>query len=805
MDRYICIHGHFYQPPRENPWLEEIEFQDGAYPYHDWNEKITAECYAPNAASRILDTEGKIIDIVNIYSKISFDFGPTLLSWLERQKPNVYQAILEADKLSMKRFSGHGSAMAHAYNHMILPLANRRDKYTQIIWGIKDFQKRFQRYPEGLWLPEAAVDRETLEVLVSEGIKFTVLSPRQAKSIRKTGEIKNWQDVSHERIDPSRAYKCILPSGRSIDLFFYDGPTSQDVSFGGLLNNGEILAKRLLSNFNDERNRPQLVHIATDGETFGHHHHFGDMALSYALHYIDSRKLAKITNYGEYLEKHPPAHVVDIYENSSWSCVHGIERWRNNCGCCSGMHRGWTQTWRKPLREALDWLRDQLILVYQEEASILLKNPWEARNDYIEIIFDRSHENIKNFLKIHAIGELSREDQIKVLKLFEIQRNAMLMFTSCGWFFDEVSGIETIQIIQYASKALQYAEELKGKFLEPTFLKYLEKAPSNIFKNAAEPYDRYVKSAKTDLLRVGAHYSISSLFEEYPEDINIYCYNAKSEIYNRSVAGKLTLAIGKSRVLSNITWDEKIIAFAVVHLGDHNINAGIKDFRGEKDFSALENEIKESFEKGDVPEVVRLLDKHFNGNIYSLWHLFKDEQRKILNEILRLTYEGVESSYRQIYENNYTIMNYYHSLQNRLPRPLLSAAEYTLNTDLKRILDKEADVEKLRRLIEEIKRWSINVDSTTVGFIASSWVHSVMKKLIAQPNEIRLLEMVKDTLEALTPLHLSLNLWEAQNIYFSIGKKLYDNMKMKAEEGDSFSAGWRDAFSNLGLYLHVKI
>ncbi|MBI4682602.1 MAG: DUF3536 domain-containing protein [Nitrospirae bacterium] len=736
MDRYICIHGHFYQPPRENPWLEEIEFQDGAYPYHDWNEKITAECYAPNAASRILDTEGKIIDIVNIYSKISFDFGPTLLSWLERQKPNVYQAILEADKLSMKRFSGHGSAMAHAYNHMILPLANRRDKYTQIIWGIKDFQKRFQRYPEGLWLPEAAVDRETLEVLVSEGIKFTVLSPRQAKSIRKTGEIKNWQDVSHERIDPSRAYKCILPSGRSIDLFFYDGPTSQDVSFGGLLNNGEILAKRLLSNFNDERNRPQLVHIATDGETFGHHHHFGDMALSYALHYIDSRKLAKITNYGEYLEKHPPAHVVDIYENSSWSCVHGIERWRNNCGCCSGMHRGWTQTWRKPLREALDWLRDQLILVYQEEASILLKNPWEARNDYIEIIFDRSHENIKNFLKIHAIGELSREDQIKVLKLFEIQRNAMLMFTSCGWFFDEVSGIETIQIIQYASKALQYAEELKGKFLEPTFLKYLEKAPSNIFKNAAEPYDRYVKSAKTDLLRVGAHYSISSLFEEYPEDINIYCYNAKSEIYNRSVAGKLTLAIGKSRVLSNITWDEKIIAFAVVHLGDHNINAGIKDFRGEKDFSALENEIKESFEKGDVPEVVRLLDKHFNGNIYSLWHLFKDEQRKILNEILRLTYEGVESSYRQIYENNYTIMNYYHSLQNRLPRPLLSAAEYTLNTDLKRILDKEADVEKLRRLIEEIKRWSINVDSTTVGFIASSWVHSVMKKLIAQPTFI---------------------------------------------------------------------
>ena len=531
MNRYICIHGHFYQPPRENPWLEEIEFQDGAYPYHDWNEKITAECYAPNAASRILDSEDRIVDIINIYSKISFDFGPTLLSWLDKHKPAVYQSILEADKLSMDRFSGHGSAIAHAYNHMILPLANRRDKYTQIIWGIKDFQKRFGRDPEGLWLPEAAVDKETLEVLVSQGIKYTVLSPRQAKSMQKKGEGQHWHDVSGEKVDPSRAYTCFLPSGRSIVLFFYDGPTSQDVSFGGLLNNGEFLAKRLLSNFRDDGKQPQLVHIATDGETFGHHHRHGDMALSYALHYIESNKLAKITNYGEFLEKHPPTHVIDIFENSSWSCVHGIERWRDNCGCCSGMHQHWTQTWRKPLRNALDLLRDRLIPLYQEEASKHLKNPWDARNDYIEVVLDRSPENINSFLEKHAIKPLSKENKTRVLKLLEIQRNAMLMYTSCGWFFDEVSGIETIQIIQYATKALQYAEELNGGSFEPEFLKNLEKAPSNIFKNAAEPYEMYVKSAKTDLLRVGAHFCISSIFEEYPEDIDIYCYSAKSEIY----------------------------------------------------------------------------------------------------------------------------------------------------------------------------------------------------------------------------------------------------------------------------------
>lgn len=805
MERYICIHGHFYQPPRENPWLEEIEFQDSAYPYHDWNEKITAECYAPNAASRILDAEGRIIDIVNIYSKISFDFGPTLLSWMQRHKPDVYQSILEADRLSRERFSGHGSAIAHAYNHMILPLANRRDKYTQIIWGIKDFQKRFQRDPEGMWLPEAAVDKETLEILVNNGIKFTILTPRQARSIRHIGEAKHWHDVSGERIDPTRAYTCILPSGRSISLFFYDGPISQEVSFGGLLNNGEFFANRLLSNFNDERKWPQLVHIATDGETFGHHHRFGDMALSYALHYISSSNHARITNYGEYLEKHTPTHAVDIFENSSWSCIHGVERWNNNCGCNSGMHHNWTQTWRRPLREALDWLRDQLISIYQEEASAYLKNPWDARNDYIDVIFNRSPENIKNFLESHAVKALSRDEQTRVLKLFEMQRNAMLMYTSCGWFFDEVSGIETVQILQYASRALQYAEELRGVFLEPMFLKYLEKAPSNIFNNAAEPFDRHVKSAKTDLLRVAAHYSISSIFERYPEDIDIYCYNAKSEIYKRAEAGKLTMVTGKARLLSGITWDEIIIAFAVVHLGDHNIIAGIKDFPGEKDFSLIKNEIKSAFEKGDIPEVVRLLDKHFEGNIYSLWHLFKDEQRKILNEILQLTYEGVEASYRQIYENNYPIMNYYYSLQNRLPRPLLSAAEYTLNTDLKKTFNHEVDVEKLCRIIEEIKRWSINVDTTTVGFIASSWVHTVMERLNEQPEEMRLFELVKDTLEALTPLCLQLNLWKAQNIYFSIRKNHFTGMKKKAETGDGFSADWVEAFSKLGHCLHVKI
>ena len=807
MDKYICIHGHFYQPPRENPWIEEVEFQDTAYPYHDWNEKITAECYAPNAASRILDADGRIIEIMNAYSKVSFDFGPTLLSWLERQKPDVYRAILEADRLSMEEFSGHGSAIAQAYNHMIMPLANWRDKYTQVIWGIKDFQKRFNRFPEGMWLPETAVDIETLEVLANLGIKFTILSQRQAKRINKKGEVGNWHDVSEEKIDPTMTYLCILPSGRTINLFFYDGPISREVSFGGLLNNGKAFAKKLLSAFNDQRNRSQIVHIATDGETFGHHHRHGDMALSYCLHYIEAKELAKITNYGEYLEKHPPTHVVEIFENSSWSCAHGVERWKDNCGCNSGKHPKWTQAWRKPLREAMDVLRDRLISIYESEASRYFKSPWDVRNDYIEVMLDRSRENVDGFLKKYAIKRLSKLEKIKALKLLEIQKNAMLMYTSCGWFFDDVSGIETIQVMQYASKAIQHVEELQGSSLDSEYLKFLKEAPSNVFENAMKVYEVFVKPARSDLIRVGAHYSISSIFEECPEeDIKTFHYTAKSEFCDKIEAGKLKLTVGKVNITSDITWEEKTISFAVLHLGDHNINGGVKEYAGDEDFSTMRDEIRGVFEKSDIPELIRLMDKHFGGNIYSVCHLFKDEQRKVLNLILQSRYEDVEISYRQIYENNYAIMNYFHSLHMPLPRPFSASAEYILNTDIRKIFEeKDLDIEKLKKLIDETKRWSIKIDTTTIGFVASSWLNSFMERLYQQPEDLQLFEKVDTTLEILRPLSLSMDFWKPQNIHFLIGKNFYITMKEKAAKGDVFAERWVEVFCKLGYYLNIKV
>jgi alpha-amylase/alpha-mannosidase (GH57 family) len=808
MERSICIHGHFYQPPRENPWLEGVELQDSAYPYHDWNERIAAECYGPNTAARILGSDQRVIDIINNYSKMSFDFGPTLLSWMETHRPQIYQAVLEADRLSSQKFSGHGSAMAQVYNHMIMPLANRRDKYTQILWGIKDFQKRFGRFPEGMWLPETAVDTETLEIMAQLGIKFTLLAPRQARRVRRMMRSARWHDVSGGRIDPTSAYLCVLPSRKSIHLFFYDGPISQDIAFGGLLSSGEAFVQRLLSAFNDHRDWPQIVHIATDGETYGHHRHYGEMALAYCLHLIESGHSAKLTNYGEYLERHPATHWVEVFDHSSWSCVHGVERWKENCGCNSGMHPGWNQAWRKPLREAMDWLRDTLTPLYEDESKKLFKDSWKARDEYMDVILDRTEERVEGFLKKSGIKNLSREEKVKALKLLEMQRNAMLMYTSCGWFFDEISGIETTQVLRYAARALQLAQGLFHVALEKEFLRRLEKAPSNIpeFAQGAKIYESVVRPAMVDLLRVGAHYAISSLFEEYPESTRIYCYRARSEVCDKTEAGRIRLALGKTHIQSEITMEEETISFAVLHLGGHNLNGGVRNFMGEDAFSAMQAEMKESFNKGNISDMIKLMDKHFGMNNYSLWHLFKDEQRKVLNQVLRPILEGTEISFRKVYEENYPLMNFLQSLGMPLPKPLAVAAQYIVNLELIRIFEAEDfQSEKFENLINQAQKWSWEVDKETIGFVATSWINRLMERLMQEKEEAPILERVEKALKLLQSFSIELDLWNAQNSCFSIGKALGKEMKERVEKGEDPARRWVESYRQLCSHLHVDV
>ena len=800
MNRYICIHGHFYQPPRENPWLEEIELQDSAYPFSNWNERINAECYAPNTASRIFDEE-RIIQIVNNYSKISFNFGPTLLSWMEKKAPKVYHAILEADRDSRRNFSGHGSALAQVYNHIIMPLASERDKETQVIWGIKDFEHRFNRKPEGMWLAETAVDIPTLETLARHGIKFTILAPRQARRVRRIGD-GDWHDVSGEKLDTRRTYLCQLPSGATISLFFYDGMISQDLAFGGLVYNGENIARRLLAVFNDHESEAFLANIATDGETYGHHHRHADRSLSYCLYYVEKNNLAKPTVYGEFLESHPPTYEVEIIENTSWSCFHGIERWQKDCGCNSG-RQGWKQAWREPLRNALDWLRDELAKIFEKELKGYTGDAWALRNAYIDIILNRKEDQLERFLSENIKKKLTRQEKTKILRLLEMQRHSLLMYTSCGWFFDEISGIETVQIIQYAARAIQIAYEVCGKQLEETFLEYLQQAPSNIpeIENGAKVYEYFVRPAVVNLLRVGAHYAVSSLFEDYPMQTDMYSYTAVSDIHILKEAGLRKLAFGRVRLKSNITLDERAITYAVFHLGDHNLYAGIREFIDDETFDKMQQTITEPFERSDVPQVIQSISEQFDNNNYSLWHLFRDENRKVFNHILESTLEEMEVYFRQIYENQYPIMTAMGNMRSALPKPLKTAAEFTLNNEVRRIIDSDEDMDlnRLERITDEVKRLSIELDKLQLGLVATQKINDLVNRFKIDPENLELLGSVEEAVSVLSRMPLELDFWNSQNEMFWIAKHV------DADSGDSDAKAWLDLFDKLADSLKVKV
>jgi alpha-amylase/alpha-mannosidase (GH57 family) len=805
MDSYICIHGHFYQPPRENPWLEFIEQQDSAYPYHDWNDRITAECYGPNSASRILSAEGRIIGIMNNYSRMSFNFGPTLLSWLEENRPEIYRTILEADRLSQGFYSGHGSALAQAFNHMIMPLANSRDKRTQVYWGIHDFEHRFGRRPEGMWLPETAVDLETLELLAECGIRFTILAPHQAAKVRSLRG-KVWRDVSNSRIDPRRPYLCRLPSGRKIVLFFFDAPAAHDAAFGSLLQRGEGFADRLLAAAGGD---PQdwLIHIATDGETFGHHHRFSEMALTYCLHHIEAHKLAKITVYGEYLDKFRPTQEVQIVENSSWSCIHGIERWRNNCGCASGTHPGWQQQWRDPLRRTLDWLRDTLAPAYERLAGTLLRDPWLARNQYISVVLERSPDNVEAFFAAAAKTDLTPSEKVIVLRLLEMQRNLMLMYTSCGWFFDELSGIETMQVVQFAYRSLELAEKVCNLRLEDEFRLRLREAQSNIaeHQNGEMLFQKFVKPAAVDLRRAAAHYAISSLFGEPADDSKLYCYNIRNDFRQVERSGKYQLAVGRIHVRSRLTWVEDDVSYAVLHLGDHNLSAGVDEHPDPAVFSSMHADLKVCFEGGDVAATLRLLDRHFQGRTYSLWHLFKDPQRRIINSMFKEAEGRIDNFYAQVYQDNYHFLQLLREANAPLSSILRATAQFVVNRSLCRCLETEPiDRDKLNALKLDIERWNLPVDTPMLGLLATARIDGLVSELELHPLDGGLLSRIEELLGIYAQFKIPLNLWHTQNVVYQIGSQQFMLRSKMAEKGEDHAVQWIEQFKKVTELLGVK-
>src|SRR6202140_3671267 len=798
--RYVCVHGHFYQPPRENPSLEAIELQDSAYPYHDWNERITAECYAPNGCSRILDSESRIATIQKNYAWMSFNFGPTLLSWLKDKAPDTYRDILAADLSSSGRFSGHGSAMAQCYNHMIMPLANSRDKLTQVVWGIQDFRHRYGRNPEGMWLPETAADLETLDIFAQHGIRFTVLAPSQAKSM-------DGEDVTGQRIDPTRAYLLKLPSGRAINLFFYDGPISRAVAFEGLLNNGEQFARRLLDAFSDQRDWPQLGNIATDGETYGHHHAHGDMALAYALDYIHSNGLAKITNYGEYLEHNPPTHEVEILESTAWSCVHGVGRWNANCGCNSGGRGDWNQEWRAPLRAAFDWLRDEIAPCYETAAARYLKDPWAARNDYIHVILDRAPDSLERFGTRHFRPKnLQRADRIQVWKLLELQRHAMLMYTSCGWFFDELSGIETVQVIHYAGRAVELAKEFLGGEIESQFLEHLRQAKSNLPEHGdgAAIYEKWVKPAAVDIEKLAGHYAISSLFENYSEKTGIYCYGVDREQYSLEAEGKLRLATGRARFNSEITRESATMSFGVLHLGDHNVTGGVRHSDEPQRYEELKARLIDCFSKADTAAVIRILDEEFSEHSYSLSSLFRDEQRKIVGLLLNDSLTSAAAAYRNIYENQAPLIRFLNSLNIPVPAAFKAAADVAINSQLRQAFERpDLDADNIQSYLKEAATSRVPLDITTLEFTIRRRLEEQATRFAEDPDDMENVQRFRKQLELAQTLPFPVTLWEVQNISYGPLMKAIEERRLGAENSDPEASTWMKELTALRDGLRI--
>jgi alpha-amylase/alpha-mannosidase (GH57 family) len=746
-DVYIAIHGHFYQPPRENPWLEEIETEESAHPFHDWNERITSECYRPNAHARIVDGKGKILDILNNYSSISFNFGPTLLSWLESKFPSVYQKIVEADREGLRRF-GHGNAMAQAYNHIIMPLANERDKETEVLWGMADFEKRFHRRPEAMWLPETAVNYSTLQVLVRYGMRYLILSPFQTLRVRPFGG-KKWIDVSQGRIDPTQPHRCFIKeaSGKKlmdqfIDIFFYNGVISREVAFGDLLKDGQVFCERFAQAYPLSKGSPPLIHIATDGETYGHHKKFGDMALAYALNEGFSSRGLEIINYGAFLKRFPPVYEVEINEGprgegTSWSCAHGVARWKEDCGCSTGGRDGWNQKWRKPLREALDLLRDELSPIFEREGGKIFKDVWEARNGYIEVILDRSPEGMKRFFERYGVESLDEKDRIKGLKLLEMQRHALLMYTSCGWFFADLAGLETIQILQYAARAIQLAEELTGQEIERKFIEPLSAAKSNFpeMGDGGQVYQRLVKPRWVTFEKVVNHFAISSLFTGEEKEKKILSYRVERMNYERIEKNNSLLILGQVRVTSEIIPEPKELLYVLILSAKDIVRTWVLEDKDILHFDALREKGLENLEKSEE-EMAKDLTSIYGGRIFTIRDTFKEERQTILQKLIQRELDEHRQIYAEIFDKTKQAIEALAREGLEIPYEIRVAAEVTLSDrllgemkELKRDFKSTMRRGEIDRIVEEAREHGFHLRMEESALILNEMLREKMRFL----------------------------------------------------------------------------
>ena len=752
---YLVLHGHFYQPPRENPWTQVIPSQESAKPYHDWNDRIMAECYKPNTRSRALDEQGRILDLLNNFAFLNFNIGPTLMSWMEKYYPDAYQRILEADKKSRERNQGHGNAIAQVYNHVIMPLANRRDQLTQIIWGKREFAYRFKREAEAIWLAETAINQETVQCLIEQGMKYVILSPTQAQRIRKIGETE-WKDVISNGIDTTQPYRLFLreeqetpgsqekpAASKYLDVFFYDGGLSTAISFQHLLRDANTFAHKLYESASKSSAPQALVHVATDGEIYGHHEAYGDMCLSAAFTSRFPALQIEVTNYGRYLELYPPVMEVELKpgengEGTAWSCAHGVGRWYRNCGCSASHHPAWNQEWRTPLRKGFDMLRDALAAQFEQIGGELLQDPWEARNDYIECLLDPSEQTFKAFLDHHAQRPLRQEERTAALQLLEAQKYALFSYTSCAWFFDDISGLEPIQNMRYAARALQLIEGLHtpmaqaapretlltAEQIENLMLAEFKKARSNMpeYGTGKDLYLKFVKpevytperAANQFLLENCINHrhfrerteadnpALQSLAWNEQRSIHIYTLHALEFIRWQSQAVPEIYG-GVLHVQENTTqqtWTVFFLAFI-----EHKVQPASYLKRTEADtvWQRLRTEMARftSSESNtltiSLSELVALLEA-LGCKRYGLADVYYEDRERLFCRMLDDHITSTESHIRRIYEDHLELLHYLTTMNVQVPAKLRASVKFSLSHQLM------IEIEKL--FVKDIPQYS---------------------------------------------------------------------------------------------------
>ena len=781
---YLTIHGHFYQPPRENPWTGKIELQPEAAPFHDWNDRILIQCYQPNAMARIVDSHGRILEIVNNFRLLSFNIGPTLFEWLERHAPVVYHRILEGDRLSLLERSGHGNALAQVYNHMILPLAREEEQRTQIRWGIYEFKKRLGRDPEGMWLPETAANPRTLEILIEEGIRFTILAPGQAEKMRRMGSAHaEWENVPQGSIDPTRPYRFFhsKDSGRSLDLFFFDRPLSGEVSFGDLLFDSKKFLDKIVRAHRAERHHPELISIACDGETFGHHKAFGERVIAFLLHEEAERHGFKRTNFAEFLEKFPPQFEVKIKagEGTSWSCAHGVGRWKEDCGCHTGGLSGWNQKWRSPLREAVRFLEERLAQLYEKESKNFLRDPWEARDRYIELVLDRSPESRKKFFGKYAKRALTPAEEIQALKLLEMERFAMLTETSCGWFFNDVSGIETVQILRYAARALELAAGSGAAGLEKEFVDYLRLAKSNRPEvgDGAGVWEKYVKPSRILPEKVVSHFAFRKFFDLPISREEFYGYELQEGESERESAGGMTLLMGVVELTGKIIPESQKFTYAIFQKELSLIQCFVRKQASPDEFHKLNVRPLTDLRRGNAEALAHHLGESFGAAPVLLRDLFPEERDEILRVLSRQMREDYYRAAMHFYEENRPWAQLFHEAGRPVPEEFRRLIEWMMGERLlewAKKLDAGGAFEEVLRgaqaIGEEARSSGFSVRlEPTVQFL-SARLNGWIEKLF-QGSPVELVERIDKILAFAKELQMELRNQIAQELFFIFAQK----------------------------------